>query len=336
MPTNVYFTHGTKNEQYLIEDLIIESLKIYGNEFMYIPRTLVSKDEILGEDRLSKFTSSFPIEMYFENVDSLDGQGAFIQKFGLMMEQSATLVVARRRWDQLVGRYGQTIIPTRPCEGDLIYFPLTKGLFEIKFVKHQDPFYQLGKLYVFKLQVELFQYASEKIDTGISEIDAFETLKTFTTNTTRSPDGEVTAITVTAAGSNYSTAPTVSFISSTGRDAAATAYLGTGVNAGKVIKVIVTNSGTAYQTAPVVTLSGGGGTGATATASIEVNIDKPESFGDNNKFKAQAEDVLFSVTNPFGEIDISIAPVIPPTPTYLKTADSTLYRADQTTTVDAG
>jgi hypothetical protein len=336
MPTNVYFTHGTKNEQYLIEDLIIESLKIYGNEFMYIPRTLVSKDEILGEDRLSKFTSSFPIEMYFENVDSLDGQGAFIQKFGLMMEQSATLVVARRRWDQLVGRYGQTIIPTRPCEGDLIYFPLTKGLFEIKFVKHQDPFYQLGKLYVFKLQVELFQYASEKIDTGITEIDTFETLKTFTTNTTRSPEGEVTSITVTAAGSGYSTAPTVSFTSASGRDAAATAYLGTGVNAGKVIKVIVTNAGTGYQGAPVVTISGGGGTGALATASIEVNIDKPESFGDNNKFKAQAEDVLFSVTNPFGEIDISLAPVIPPTATYLKTADSSLYRADNSTTVDAG
>ena len=82
MPTNVYFTQGTKNEQYLVEDLIIESLKIYGQDFFYIPRTLVSKDEILGEDRLSKFTSSFPIEMYFENVDSLDGQGAFIQKFG--------------------------------------------------------------------------------------------------------------------------------------------------------------------------------------------------------------------------------------------------------------
>jgi hypothetical protein len=253
-----------------------------------------------------------------------------------MMEQSATLVVARRRWDQLVGRYGQTIIPTRPCEGDLIYFPLTKGLFEIKFVKHQDPFYQLGKLYVFKLQVELFQYASEKIDTGIKEIDAFETLKTFTTNTTRSPDGEVTSITVTAAGSGYSTAPTVSFVSASGRDAAATAYLGTGVNAGKVIKVIVTNPGTGYQVAPVVTISGGGGTGATATASIEVNIDKPESFGDNNKFKAQAEDVLFSVTNPFGEIDISLAPIIPPVATYLKTADSILYRADNSTTVDAG
>ena len=95
---NVYFQDGkntgTRNEQFLIEDLIIESLKIYGQEFFYIPRKLVSKDEILGEDRLSEFKSSFPIEMYFENVDSLGGQGAFIQKFGLMMEQSATLVVA--------------------------------------------------------------------------------------------------------------------------------------------------------------------------------------------------------------------------------------------------
>jgi hypothetical protein len=303
MPTNVYFTHGTRNEQYLIEDLIIESLKIYGNEFMYIPRTLVSKDEILGEDRLSKFTSSFPIEMYFENVDSLDGQGAFIQKFGLMMEQSATLVVARRRWDQLVGRYGQTILPNRPCEGDLIYFPLTKGLFEIKFVKHQDPFYQLGKLYVFKLQVELFQYASENIDTGIAEIDAFETLKTFTTNTTRSPAGEVTSITLTNQGSGYTSVPTVSFTSSSGRDAAATAVRGTGANANKIIRIDITNPGTGYQTAPIISITGGSGAGAVATASIDINIDKPESFGDNNKFKTQSQDVLFSVTNPFGEID---------------------------------
>jgi hypothetical protein len=303
MPTNVYFSHGTKNEQYLVEDLIIESLKIYGNEFMYIPRTLVSKDEILGEDRLSKFTSSFPIEMYFENVDSLDGQGAFIQKFGLMMEQSATLVVARRRWDQLVGRYGQTIIPTRPCEGDLIYFPLTKGLFEIKFVKHQDPFYQLGKLYVFKLQVELFQYASEKIDTGIAEIDAFETLKTFTTNTTRSPAGEITKITMISQGSGYTSVPTVSFTSGTGRDAAATAVLGSGSTSGKVIRIDITNPGTGYQTAPAISITGGGGSNAGATASIDINIDKPSSFGDNNKFKTQSQDVLFSVTNPFGEID---------------------------------
>ena len=303
MPTNVYFTHGTKNEQYLIEDLIIESLKIYGNEFMYIPRTLVSKDEILGEDRLSKFTSSFPIEMYFENVDSLDGQGAFIQKFGLMMEQSATLVVARRRWEQLVGRYGQTIIPTRPCEGDLIYFPLTKGLFEIKFVKHQDPFYQLGKLYVYKLQVELFQYASEQIDTGIAAVDAFETLKTYNTNITRNP-GRVTQITMTNLGSGYTSVPTVSFVSATGSGATATAIRGTsGANLNKITGVTITNGGTGYQTAPVVNFVGGGGIGAQATATVEANIDSNgDSFADNNKFKEEAVDVLFSETNPFGEI----------------------------------
>lgn len=300
--TNVYFSHGTRNEQYLIEDLIIESLKIYGQEYFYIPRTLISKDEILGEDRLSQFKSSFPIEMYFENVDALDGQGAFIQKFGLMMEQSATLVVARRRWEQLVGRYGQTIIPTRPCEGDLIYFPLTKGLFEIKFVKHQDPFYQLGKLYVYKLQVELFQYASEQIDTGIAAVDAFETLKTYNTNTTRNP-GRVTSITMNSFGSGFTSVPTVSISSATGSGAAATAVLGTGVNTGKVIAVNVTEGGTGYQVAPVISFVGGGGVDASATAVIEVNIDNSgDSFADNNKFKEEATDILFSETNPFGEI----------------------------------
>ena len=326
--TNVYFTQGTRNEQLLIEDLIIESLRIYGQELVYIPRTLVSKDEILGEDRLSQFKSSFPIEMYFENIDSLGGQGAFIQKFGLMIEQSATLVVARRRWEQLIGRYGQTIIPTRPCEGDLIYFPLTKGLFEIKFVQHQDPFYQLGKLYVYKLQVELFQYASEAIDTGNAEIDAFETLKTFNTNTTRTQYGEVTSVTLTNNGSGYDSPPTVTFVSGSGTGAEATAYLGTGSNSGKVIKVVVTNNGTRYQTAPLVQFSGGNPTvQASATATVENNIDKVESFGDNNKFKIQAADDLFNASNPFGEVDITYLPT-GTVVTYTSTADSNNITAD--------
>jgi hypothetical protein len=298
--TNVYFSQGTRNEQYLIEDLIIESLRIYGQEVMYIPRTLVSKDEILGEDRLSKFKSAFPIEMYFENVDSFGGQGAFIQKFGLMMEQSATLVVARRRWEQFVGRYGVTTVPTRPNEGDLIYFPLSKGLFEIKFVQHQDPFYQLGKLYVYKLQVELFQYASEAIDTGIAAVDAFETLKTFNTNTTRNNTGGVKSITITSNGSGYTSVPTISLISSTGMGATAEAV----INNGQVTSINVTNSGTGYQTPPVITITGGSGTGAQAESHIEINIDKADSFGDNNKFKQQSSTVLnFDDSNPFGEIN---------------------------------
>jgi hypothetical protein len=327
--TNVYFTHGTRNEQLLVEDLIIESLRMYGNELFYIPRTLVSKDNVLGEDRLSLFRSSFPIEMYFENVDSYGGQGAFIQKFGLMIEQSATLVVARRRWDQFVGRYGVTTVPTRPNEGDLIYFPLTNALFEIKFVQHQDPFYQLGKLYVYKLQVELFQYSSERIDTGIAEVDAFETLKTFTTNTTRSKYGEVTSVQVTAGGAGYTSAPAVNFISSSGFGATAVAVLGTGSNANRVTSVTITNGGQGYQVAPLIEFVGGGGSGAAAVVTIEVNIDKVESFGDNNTFKEQAGDVLFNSVNPFGEIDYNQIDSAPPPPVF--TADSLSVYTDSTT-----
>ena len=299
--TNVYFTQGVKSEQMLIEDIIIESLKIYGQEIFYIPRTLVSKDNILGEDRLSKFTSSFPIEMYFENVDNFDGQGAFIQKFGLMMEQSATLVVARRRWEQLIGRYGVTTIPTRPNEGDLIYFPLTKGLFEIKFVQHQDPFYQLGKLYVYKLQVELFQYASERIDTGIEDVDAFESLKTFSTDISRNVHGGVAAVTMTQQGSGYTSVPTVNFISVTGQGATATAVLGTGANAQKVVSVTITSSGSGYSQPPTVEFVGGGGSGAFANAIVQINIDKSDSYGDNNSFAYQANDINFNESNPFGD-----------------------------------
>ena len=319
--TNVYFTHGTRNEQLLIEDLIIESLRMYGNEVFYIPRTLVSKDEILGEDRLSIFKSSFPIEMYFENVDSYGGQGAFIQKFGLMIEQSATLVVARRRWDQFVGRYGVTTVPNRPNEGDLIYFPLTNALFEIKFVQHQDPFYQLGKLYVYKLQVELFQYSSERIDTGIEQVDSFETLKTFNINTTRNAYGRVESIDVINRGSGYTSTPTIEFVSGTGRGAVAEVIRGQGVDADKIVKVNIINEGTGYQAPPVINIIGGGGTGALLVPNISINIDKVESFGDNNKFKQEADrNVSFDEDNPFGDLtDID----------YLKTMDSTRHRMDE-------
>lgn len=299
--TNAYFTHGTRSEQSLVEDLIIESLRIYGNELFYIPRTLVSKDNILGEDRLSEFKTAFPIEMYFENIDSYGGQGAFIQKFGLMIEQSATLVVARRRWEQFIGRYGVTTVPTRPNEGDLIYFPLTNSLFEIKFVQHQDPFYQLGKLYVYKLQVELFQYSSERIDTGIPEVDAFESIKSFSTNTARSNYGSVISVEVTSTGTGYTTAPTVNFISDSGFGATAVAVMGTGTNVGKVVSVNVTDGGQGYRSAPTIEFIGDG-TGAVAQATIKVDIDKVESYGDNNTFKKETEDILFNENNPFGDL----------------------------------
>lgn len=295
--TNPYFTQGISGEQNLIENLIIESLKIYGNEMFYIPRTLVSKDSVLGEDRLSEFKTAYPIEMYFENIDTFGGSGTFIQKFGLVVEQSATLVVARKRWRQFIGRYGETIVPSRPCEGDLIYYPLAGDLYEIKFVEHQNPFYQLGKLYTYKLQVDLFQYASERIDTGVADIDAFETLKTFSTNTTRNPTGGVTSITITNSGINYATAPTVNIVSDTGTGATAVAT----VVGGHVNSITVTNRGTGYVTSPTITFSGSG-TLAAATATIDIDIDT-NGFGDNNTFKSASVGVLnFNEQNPFGEI----------------------------------
>lgn len=322
MARNVYFSQGTRNEQYLVEDLIIESLKIFGQDFYYIPRTLVSKDEILGEDRLSEFKQSFPIEMYFENVDSFDGQGAFIQKFGLMMEQSATLVVARRRWEQLVGRFGDTIIPTRPCEGDLLYFPLTKGLFEVKFVKHQDPFYQLGKLYVYKLQVELFQYSSERINTGIEEVDAFEALKTFSIDPNVSASGGIVGVDIIDGGMGY-TAATISFNSNTGYGATAVAS----IVDGRIDGISVTSPGQGYpQGSNIGVVITGDGIGAQAAAVVAVDIDKPNSYGDNNKFKQEAADILFNEENPFGDVGV------PTSSAY--TADSTSITADSITTTD--
>jgi len=180
MPRNPYFNFGrVATEQDLYEDLIIEATNIYGQEFFYIPRTLVGTDPILGEDVLSQFNYSYPIVAYFDNIDSLDGQGSFMSKFGLTIEQSATISIPRREWETLVGEYCTSLLPNRPAEGDLLYFPLTKGLFEIRFVQHQDPFYQVGKLYVYKLTIELFQYSSERINTGDNFIDAFESLKSY-------------------------------------------------------------------------------------------------------------------------------------------------------------
>lgn len=177
------------NENSVIESLVTEAINIYGIDVSYIPRTLVSKDDIVGEDRLSQFKNAYPIIVYMENSDGgFEGQGALASKFGLQLDQSATLTVARRDWDRWVGQYGKTVLPHRPAEGDLIYMPMTSSLFEISFVQHQMPFYQGGQLYVYQLNVELFRYSSEKIATGNPEIDVFDSLKSADQTVNADPD----------------------------------------------------------------------------------------------------------------------------------------------------
>ena len=175
MPTNVYFDTGTKAEQHLYEDLIIEQLSIYGQEVFYIPRTLVKEDELFGEDTLSKFDDSYLIEMYFENVDGFEGEADIMSKFGLQIDDQGTFVVSRRRFEQLVSHDSNLIVKTRPNEGDLIYFSKLSKLFEISFVEDEDPFFQIHNVPAFKLKVKTFEYSSEILDTGITEIDAIET-----------------------------------------------------------------------------------------------------------------------------------------------------------------
>ena len=174
MPTNVYFDTGTKPEQALYEDLMIEQLRIYGQDVYYIPRKMAGVDNIFGEDNSSSFEDSYLIEMYMETIDGYEGEKDLMSKFGLDIQDDATFVVARRRWEQFVSVDNNIIVSSRPNEGDLIYFPKASKLFEITFVDHDDPFYQVHNLPTYKLKCKTFEYASEAIDTGIAEIDAIE------------------------------------------------------------------------------------------------------------------------------------------------------------------
>ena len=174
---NPYFQSGIPmgrvSEQNLYEDLVIECLKIYGFELYYLPRKSFNEDRILGEDPLNNYEHAYPIEMYLESNTGFEGQGEFLSKFGVQTVESANFVVSRKRWLEVAGSTGNTVLSLRPAEGDLLYFPLTKSYFEIRKVEGDKPFYQVGKLYVYKMTCELMQFSSEVINTGISEIDTY-------------------------------------------------------------------------------------------------------------------------------------------------------------------
>jgi hypothetical protein len=214
MATNVYFNNfAYGREQDLVEDLTIEAIKIYGHNVKYMPRTLVNVDQLFGEDTLSKFDEAIDIEMYIKNVEGFEGEGDLLSRFGLEIRDQITFTVARKRFDQaitspkvltevgynLIHESGDNNSPSRqfltgakdtesfmlegsdylntinrPQEGDLIYFPMVGKIFEIKFVEHEQIFYQTGRLQTYDVRCELFEYSSERIDTGNTEIDIIE------------------------------------------------------------------------------------------------------------------------------------------------------------------
>ena len=172
---NHYFSKGTQNEQFLYEDLVIEALQIYGHDVVYLPRELVNKDDLFGEDPLSKFDESYQIEMYMETVEGYEGEKELVSRFGLEIRDETTFVVARRRWDNVISISQNLITSMRPNEGDLIFMPNVNRIWEIAFVDIDDPFYQVDNLPVYKMFCRTFEYSSERLDTGISVIDNIET-----------------------------------------------------------------------------------------------------------------------------------------------------------------
>jgi hypothetical protein len=171
MSTNKYFSHYDYTQtQNVVEDIIIETIKYAGIDCYYIPRSINNLDVILGEDPISSFDKKFIIEMMVEDVDGFQGDGDFISKFGLEIRDTISLIISKKRFNECAVNNKLENIK-RPLEGDLIYFPFNKGLFEIKFVEHEMPFYQLGKNYIFTLKTELFTHSHEEISVIPTEED---------------------------------------------------------------------------------------------------------------------------------------------------------------------
>ena len=298
MALNPFFLGGTASEQRLVQDLVNEHLRFHGVEVIYIPRKYVNRKTILEEVQTSKFDDNFALEAYVNNFDGYSGAGDILTKFGVSVRDELMLTVSKERFEDFIAPFmaGQddgtdtSELPTstRPREGDLVYFPLGQRLFEIKFVEHEDPFYQLGKNYVYMLKCELFEYEDELIDTSIAEVDTqvqdegfITTLNLIGIGRTATavaqiagsvPSGYIKEIFLNNDGSGYTSVPKIGISSSptgqVGDNATAVGFLTTKGGITGLEKILLTNAGAGYTVAPTITITGGGGAGAAATASL--------------------------------------------------------------------
>jgi len=294
---NPFFQQGSKTEQSLIQDLINEQLKIYGVEIYYLPRKYITKNTIIREVIESKFDNAYPIEAYVDTYEGYNGLGTLMSKFGIQEMDDLILTISKERFEEyitpLIKNLSNIELSTRPKEGDLVYFPLGDRLFEIKYVEHEKPFYQLQKNYVYQLTCELFRYEDEVIDTNVDEIDDnvqdqgyIQTLTMVGIASTAAAitgivNGGVRYITLTNRGDNYTSTPRVAISSapSGGLTAVGIATMITGLvdcigitNDQKVQGVELINPGYGYTVAPGVAFVGGGGAGAAATTGIATGI----------------------------------------------------------------
>ena len=290
MALNPFFLQGSPNEQRLVQELINEQLRIYGVEVVYIPRKFVRRETILREISSSKFDDNFALEAYVNNYDGYSGQGDILTKFGMSLKDDLSLIISKERFEDFIAPFLESesdeeiVLSSRPREGDLVYFPLGQRLFEVKFVEHEQPFYQLGKLYVYELKCELFEYEDEVIDTSIDEIDTqvqeegyITTLSLIglgrtATATAAIGSGYIREITLNNDGYGYTSIPTIGISSAPSGGTNASAKAITELKSGfyAIKQIVLTNAGTGYTVAPIITIIGNG-IGAAATCGIETS-----------------------------------------------------------------
>ena len=299
MALNPFFLQGSDQEQRLVQDLINEQLQIYGVEVTYIPRKYVNRKTIIEEVNASKFDDNFTIEAYVNTFEGYGGQGDILTKFGMSLRDELVVSISKERFEDFIAAFLTALpdeeinVDTRPREGDLIYFPLGGRLFEVKFVEHEQPFYQLGKNYIFELKCELFEYEDEVIDTDIEEIDTqvqetgfITTLNLIGSGTTASavaslsqPTGYIRELFLNNDGSGYTQVPTVAISTSPSGVNASAVAITTSIGGIKSIeRIVLTNTGSGYTTPPIITIVGGNGVGAAATCSIETTLKGIKNF----------------------------------------------------------
>jgi hypothetical protein len=317
MALNPFFLQGSANEQRLIQELINEQLKIYGVEVTYIPRKFVRKETIIKEVTSSKFDDNFALEAYIANYEGYSGSGDILTKFGMSLKDELTLIISKERFEDFISPFlvamdeDEIVLASRPREGDVVYFPLGRRLFEIKFVEHEQPFYQLGKTYVYELKCELFEYEDEVLDTTIDEVDqvlqnqgyitSLELISIGSTATASSTlsTGYVQKVYLTNDGYGYTSTPIVAISTapSGGINASAVAITTSVGGVYSIRDIVLTNAGAGYTIAPSIVISGGG-SGAAATCTIQTAYNGIRVIGVGNSGTGYAVPPTISISTP--------------------------------------